>query len=336
MPLAVVLAIVTGSGIGSAPAQGLRLHSYVVRAFQLGVSCLNQRLCVAVGATARSDDVQIVRDGVPGRVFPVRGDSAGLDAVSCAGAAGCIAVGNPSPGSVVGVVRIGRSGRPARMALVTVPFDAQLTGISCTSVTGCAVVGSSGQSFVAGWWNGRSLAIHRLGLPPGVSNQSDEIAVSCWRGGSCIAVATGQRDGANTGLFVRLRNGRPGRLRLDRGYSFLGVDCLNARLCYAAGYHQRGGVVVTLRDGVPFAPRHLVAGMFAIACSRSRCTAAGVETGPPPDQGTTVGVLAMVSAGRVTSTAVVKLTAGYLSVARIGRVFVAVGNRPPGSVITSG
>jgi hypothetical protein len=81
------------------------------------------------------------------------------------------------------------------MALVTVPFDAQLTGISCTSVTGCAVVGSSGQSFVTGWWNGRTLAVYRLALPHGVSNQLDEIAVSCWRAGSCIVVRGGHEDG---------------------------------------------------------------------------------------------------------------------------------------------
>jgi hypothetical protein len=76
--------------------------------------------------------------------------------------------------------------------------------------------------------------------------------------------------------------------------------------------------------------------MFAIACTRSGCTAAGVQTAPPPDQGTTVGVIAMISAGRLTSTTMVSLTAGYLSVARIGHSFVAVGSRPPSSVITSG
>ncbi len=335
---AVGIAAVIGAGCGGTPASaaGPWLHSHVVGPQQLGVSGLGLRLCVVVGGTADNADVQVVRDGVPGHDFAVHGQRAALDAVSCAGRGGCIAVGSSSlSDSVVDVVRIGRSGRPVGLVRVTVPFQVELSGISCTAVSRCALVGWSGQSMVTGWWNGTGVAVRKLSLPHGARFLQDA-AVSCWNGGSCAAVATGKRGHVRTGIFVRFGPGRAGQVRLDRGYAFIGVSCFSARLCYAAGYDQHGGVVVALRNGVPSAPRHLVAGMFAIACDRTGCTAAGVRTASPPDQGTTVGVVAVLSAGRVTSTATVPVTAGYLSVARTGRAFVAVGNRPPGSVITSG
>jgi hypothetical protein len=93
---------------------GLLLHNYVVGVYQSGVSCLSSRLCVAVGVGAKGAEVQDVRDGVPGRVFAVRGERTELDAVSCAWPSGCIAVGSPLSGSIVYVVRIGRSGRACR------------------------------------------------------------------------------------------------------------------------------------------------------------------------------------------------------------------------------
>src|SRR5258708_9832872 len=195
MPLAVVLAVVAGSGSGGREAPGRRLHSYVVRPEQSGVSCLSRRLCVVVGAGARGADVQVVRDGVPGRIFAVRGERTSLNVVSCAGLGGCIAVGSrPRSGPIVYVVRISGAGRPVGLAKLKVPFFTDLLGISCTAVASCEVVGETGVGTpVTGWWNGRSLAVHQLRLPPGVSYQLGEIAVSCWRGGGVAAPAGGLR-----------------------------------------------------------------------------------------------------------------------------------------------
>jgi hypothetical protein len=125
-------------------------------------------------------------------------------------------------------------------------------------------------------------------------------------------------------------------MRRAPGYAFLGISCLSARLCYAAGYGQGHGMVVALRDMVPQTPQHMTPGMFAIACSASGCTAAGAQTAPPPNTGTTIGDIAMITADKVTSITKVAATGGYISAARIGRFFVAVGNRQPRSVVTVG
>ncbi|HSZ44860.1 MAG TPA: hypothetical protein VK823_05955, partial [Streptosporangiaceae bacterium] len=303
------------------------------------VSCLSASECVTVGATyAGSGEIVAVHDGTRASVSLPRGTRQFI-AVSCPSAAGCWALGQPTRGSSLVLAQISETGRVARTASVAVAKHVTLSAISCVSMRACELAGeqfNAGKPFrmEAGSWNGRRLTLHS-GPRPRAASQAMIEQVSCYRG-SCVAVGLALYGSeVERGLVMTISNGRPVRVRTFASDLFASVSCVSTTTCYAAGGFSSGpGFVVTLRDGVPGAGSRTTSDLTGIACTGRKCTAAGALVTSNAD----VGILAPVSAGRLSTIVADLKVAGYSGVSTRGHFggFAAIGAGPrTGSVLTT-
>lgn len=192
-----------------------------------GVSCWSQGHCVAVGF---SGDKQLVTTLNGSKWASVKsptpaGSSASLNAVACASAKTCLAVGRAisSAGwaAFAEVLRVGKwtvSKPPAPAKGPDLLVDPM--GVSCSSPTWCTVVGEYGGAgyelgtTYAQSWNGSRWKTLAVPAVPGVSAGNGSVleGVRCLSAANCIAVGQyGQGNGYGW-AYSALWNGRGWRL----------------------------------------------------------------------------------------------------------------------------
>ena len=150
-----------------------------------GVSCVSARVCTAVGGAEDNGAVALKWNGTRWQTtLAYDNDSEDdLDAVSCVSLSFCIAAGSAADSD--GVFGIWARWNGTRWS---VPEDVEggtFEGVSCTSSEACSAVGRSFSGAIyAERWNGSRWRVD----PTRESRRSDLVAVSCTRGGFCVAL----------------------------------------------------------------------------------------------------------------------------------------------------
>jgi len=255
------------------------------------VGCSSATSCVAVGGNAaRGGGVGVVvpiTNGTPGAATKVAG-SPYLSGVACSSATNCVAVGAKdfSEMSGVGVLVSIINGVPG--AATPVAGSTYLSGVACSSATSCVAVGDNASSdvgVVVPITNGTP------GVPTPVAGTRDLSGVACSSATSCVAVGSDSRD---VGMMVPVTNGIPGAATPVYNVSLTRVACASATSCVAVANNFFGGVVVTIRNGIPVAATTSLfnrgfSDLGAVACaSATRCLAVGNGDFLLPDDAATV------------------------------------------------
>jgi hypothetical protein len=325
---AAVLIAATAATAGSGAAHAASFTNHRLPGVQISISCLSAQLCVSVGYNEKGvGDVITVRGGVAKKVATVHGTDQ-LQSISCAGAAGCVALGRTSNDIGLRIITIGRSGKIAHSVRISLPSGVSLNRIACATIHSCELVGtqffSTPMAIEVGTWNGKKLSLHRAAGVHG-SSSLNLSGVAC-HGSICVAVGSAELKGNQIGLVVPIHHGKPSKVRTTKGDTFNTVSCSTAKRCYAGGVDSKGGVIVTLNNASVAKTASLTPEIFGIACHGTTCTAVGEEL-PPADQ-TTVGfdgTITTFDKGKLGSTVAVSTNAGYVSVAQPSARFFAIG-----------
>ena len=223
-----------------------------------GVSCMSAKACTAVGSYDNASGRQIpLAERWDGTVWtlqqvpvPAGAIEAHLNAVSCAGAAECIAVGSYTTGSPDGVT-LAEAWNGTSWTVIPTPSGSALSGVSCPSTTACVVVGG----WTAGFWNASGWTFTNA-LPGSPQPFQGLDGVSCTSAMTCTAVGN-----ASASAVVDLWDGTSWNVQdtpnvpvPSPGGSWLaGVSCATATACAAVGglssYHI-GGALVELWGGL--------------------------------------------------------------------------------------
>jgi hypothetical protein len=278
-----------------------------------GVSCVSATSCTAVGYYRDSGGALLtLAEFWNGTAWAIQatpnptGTNVGpvyLDAVSCASATSCIAVGHyASPsgqfqfplaehwdGTAWAVQAIPRPGRSSHTFL---------EGVSCRTATSCIAVGnytSSAGAIVtlAEHWNGTAWKVQATPNPAGTT-YSQLTGVWCTSTTTCTAVGQYRSSGGVEMTLAEYRIGSTWAVQAtpnpaDSIDSYLqGVSCHSATSCTATGHYlSRSGPTVTLAErwnGTAWAiqatpnPAHAAgeSQLDSISCaSLTSCTAAG-------------------------------------------------------------
>ena len=280
-----------------------------------GVSCAReakQPSCVAVGYYASKSGnpgmFAVAWTGGALRLLPAprlaQGVAEGyLDALSCASARHCVAVGSgfTTKGGAFPLLFEtwnGTSWTVKTKALPAVGDIPELNGISCATSADCVLVGAlqgrNGKpSAYAARWNGASLRRLTVPVPAGIAWPT-LAAVSCSSAASC----------AVTGLNFNTSNGSTGQAFIDvlRGGTWsrskvswpkgttstelLGVSCLSATWCIAAGSAGNHAAALAY-DGTSWSAQHVQAppkgyadDFGGISCVTGKSCVALGDTGP--------------------------------------------------------
>lgn len=235
-----------------------------------GVSCPRIAYCVAVGAYNTNDVIHALAGLWTGSAWSIlpTPDQPGavasmLNAVSCASASHCLAVGSYTDSTGVNWAFAeawnGSTWAVADPPVPTGGTNAALNGVSCPSATFCMAVGSYLTSRLrpvplVERWNGSSWRILRS-RPPAGARESSLAAVSCANESACMA--TGYETGAD---FVRVTlaeawsgtswsvvpSPNPDGAQAS---SFNGVSCPSATRCRAVGtYDNSDFIAVALAE----------------------------------------------------------------------------------------
>jgi hypothetical protein len=176
----------------------------------LGVSCLSNRSCLAVGATSGSPLAEWYDDPNGGKYTklttpptPINTIGGKLTGVSCVSTSWCLVVGSAT-GVAGGTVAYGVEYSSGSWG-TPYPTGTQgtLYGVSCTSTTHCEAVGetSSGTKPFAAEWGGLGWSSSNLvPLAPGASGASLR-GVSCISATHCEAAGWSLFGGTPTGLI---------------------------------------------------------------------------------------------------------------------------------------
>jgi len=161
-----------------------------------GVSCSSATACTAVGfygvgaPQAYPEPLAERWNGKRWAIQPTpplpHGDIGHLEAVSCASATACTAVGGYGTiGSDLGALTEDWNGKRWAIRPAPAHSGAFLNAVSCTSANACTAVGShAGYSGLAERWNGKRWAIEHL-VPTAASGMG---SVSCASATACIAI----------------------------------------------------------------------------------------------------------------------------------------------------
>ena len=173
----------------------------------------------------------------------------GLDAVSCASPAQCVAAGASAGGPPVAVIESwnGTAWSLGTGAALPGAMAAQ-TGVSCPSAGSCVAVGfgmyATATAAFSEIWNGRSWRDATVPLPGGGINSSHLWGVSCAAASRCVAVGDTEvylKGGSTHGAAAVTWNGKtwtatgipgPGKGKTSL---FMDVTCLSAKSCVAVG-----------------------------------------------------------------------------------------------------
>jgi endonuclease YncB( thermonuclease family) len=239
-----------------------------------GVSCTAPTNCTAVGdyglAGGGTATLAEYWDGSTWAIQPTPNPSgsqtAGLDAVSCASPASCMAVGSstPPPSSGAPAATLAEYWDGSTWAIQPTPtrtHSSRLLGVSCPSATTCIAVGAVFNGPVtsgalAERWNGSTWGLQTIATPAGGTDLSLS-GVSCTSGASCTAVGQYADDGVVMTL-AEYWDGhtwavQPTPNPAGNGNSLwpnlLGVSCNARTSCTAVGaYNSSAGLVATLAE----------------------------------------------------------------------------------------
>jgi photosystem II stability/assembly factor-like uncharacterized protein len=260
---------------------------------------------VAASCTSKTggSSTLITRAGAKSAPITVTGQPAPagtgqLEAVSCADADHCWAVGTPNPGAGFGsstgpspatVIDTTKNGGATWKAQsIQLPTTAALSGISCANKTTCMAVGTTNAIPTVGLVlvtrDGGKLWT-TVGSPAGAVTV---VAVQCFSGSNCVALAT---DG---NLYWPAVTSDAGRV-WQRGSSLppgftgaRGLTCPTEQDCMVAGYtpttpgHANGTIAVTTTGGMTWMTAMVPAGtglLHAVSCLTAQsCVAVGTNT----------------------------------------------------------
>jgi len=309
------------SATGAEAAGGLTNHK--ISGYDNAISCMTASRCVAVGSGNSRGLVVSLDNGKQSHATPVAAEY--LDSVSCPSAAGCWAVGLGLNDSGLVLVKIGRTGQVAKPIKVTAPYANLLSWISCVSISSCEVVGTdvlatpSAPEIAS--WNGKKLTIHRLAAPKGATS-TDIAGVSCWRTTCYVVGSYTYGDDELAAIVLTVRNGKPGKVHTIAGDGLIGVSCVSASKCYAAGHAELAeGVLLTITNGVPAHVHSESADMYGIECVGATCHSSGTGS-----SGAVIVTLHNgVPAGAPVADPAVDGFSGTDSIAQYGTGFAAVG-----------
>jgi hypothetical protein len=333
------LAVVVAVASFVVPAQAVTIKSRSVAGVQTTVSCLSITRCVLVGYNTKSQgDVVAVNNGVPGHVSIVSGTQE-IYAVSCPDSSGCTGIARPTRGTNAEFVTINKSGDVTGSTKVPQPTGVMLNRIACTALDTCEVAGTnvlvSPVAVEIGTWDGVHLALHRI-KAPAHSFGTTVNGLSCFVA-TCVAVVTLDKGTKVDSVIVDESNNVVYHVHTANNDSLYGVDCVTAELCYATGYNDHSGLIVTLEAGVATKAVTVHSDQFDIACVGTVCTSVGEETATRGARFALWGTIISVHAGKVVRTQVVNQCDGFNSVASLASgTFAAVGPAPRGgSDVTS-
>ncbi len=230
------------------------------------ISCAFPTACAAVGyqqATGLRLAFSEIWNGARWAIqlvpVPAGSDYSELDAVSCASATSCVAVGDYQTTSSPGESPLSAVWNGSRWTMKTVPVRSgatttQLSGISCRSATFCTAVGwddaaAYGET-LAETWNGTAWTVHST-PNPGDSAGSALTAVSCASATSCSAVGD-YITGASPELsLAEYWNGTAWTLQSTPEASgtdtyLTGVSCPAPGTCTASGWSGAGTTLVAV------------------------------------------------------------------------------------------
>jgi hypothetical protein len=165
-----------------------------------GLSCATAASCVAVGSSqgpgSTAGLVTAVWNGAawqPADAPAPAGRFVGLASVSCASAAGCIAVGNYV--TIAGAPKTlaeAWNGRRWRELAALTPAGtrggAGLHGVWCVRPDSCVAIGGADQVLLSEEWNGHAWRMTRAKGEPGTDVASNLLGISCWQARGCMAV----------------------------------------------------------------------------------------------------------------------------------------------------
>jgi hypothetical protein len=215
----------------------------------VGVSCVSASFCAAVGSDvpSSSSNPQALIESWNGSAWsivpnPATGVGA-LSAVSCVSASFCTAVGGYVPsGSSVAQTLI-ETWNGSSWSIVPAPTSTstneyELKAVSCVSASFCAAVGSVGLSNLTEAWNGTSWSI--VPSPDNGTTTNSLASVSCSSASSCAAVGSYQTATGVSRTLAEAWDGTAWSIVTSPNAtagnnSLLGVSCLSASACTAAG-----------------------------------------------------------------------------------------------------
>jgi hypothetical protein len=299
----------TGWTIQTTPVPAGARESYLQ-----AVSCVSGTSCTAVGYYRNSAGALLtLAENWNGTAWEIQatpnpaGTNVGpvyLDAVSCASATSCTAVGHyASPsgqfqfplaeywdGTAWAIQAVPRPGRSSHTSL---------EGVSCRTATSCIAVGQYLNNSIGAYvtlaehWNGTAWQVQATPNPAGATpSQLD--GVWCTSATSCTAAGHYRGPGGVEMTLAEIRNGSTWAIQAtpnpagSTGSYLQGVSCHSAISCTATGhYSSSAGAIVTLAEhwnGTAWAvqatpnPAHAAdnSQLGSVSCaSPSSCTAAG-------------------------------------------------------------
>jgi hypothetical protein len=278
------------------------------------VSCTSSTSCIAVGLYVNGSNGSGVgltlAEAWNGKVWRIQtapkvaaSTNSELDAVSCASASACTAVGDTHNGNGDEVTLAELwNGKKWKVEASPHPAGATssvLSGVSCPSSTKCLAVGNSfslsteSVATLAEAWNGRSWTIKPTPISKG-SGDSVLTAVSCTSSTACAAVghsnevALAERYNGNAWTIQSIPN--PSQVNPDVTLS--GVSCSSPKSCEAVGdYFISTSVSVILSEkwngttwavqSTPNPSLAVASDLDSVSCtSATSCSAAGWSHNP--------------------------------------------------------
>ena len=291
------------------------------------VGCMTPTVCVVGGYNNHSvGNLITVHAGVPKRIVDVPGTQ-GVYQVSCPNAAGCVALLRTSDDIGVRFVTLNAAGAVTKNTYVATPDGVNLGSLACSTTADCVVAGTdvfkSPAPYEIGTWDAGKLTLHGVAVPARMTNTILN-NLACFRT-FCDAVGYVQRAGTSTGVSVAITNGDHFALHTVGVNLLYGVSCISLAVCYAAGFKQTGGVVLTLRSGAMTSSASTSPDLFGIACAKTSCSAVGKQLAPSGAKQFYWGDVIPVMGGVPGTASTVPQTSGLESVARVGGDYTAVG-----------
>ncbi len=248
---------------------------------------------------------------------PVGAQHVALDAVSCAEATACMAVGY-SEASTPGATPLAETWNGSSWAVSSVgnPHEGVLNGVSCPASEWCAAVGErdGGQAAIAATWNGSSWAEQTIMAPPG-SQDFTLLSVSCTSPSHCIAVgyyvdntggygkALAENWNGSTWTEGNAVAPNPRGAPYDTNSFLYAISCASPTSCVAVGEYEDepddtdpalaeswNGSAWTV-DSPPTIPHAFQTSLNSVSCwEPNSCMAVGAYdiAGNPPPEGNTV------------------------------------------------
>jgi hypothetical protein len=235
--------------------------------FLTGVSCTSASACTAVGDSGNGTTTVTLAERWNGTRWSIRHPpnpaaapgSILLNAVSCASASACTAVGTYSNGTMNVTLAERWNGTRWSIQHTATPAGSQastLAGVSCTSATACTAVGNyfNGTTRVAlaERWNGTRWSIRH---PPNPAGGSDIhlLRVSCTSATACTAVGNSSNGTTRVTLAERWNGTRWSIQHTPNpaggsNSTLDGVSCASATACTAVGGSFDGTPGVTLAE----------------------------------------------------------------------------------------